>query len=312
MPISTGSYRPTIGLVGCGAWGRLVLRDLVALGAEVIVAATGERAQHAAAAGAVSVVSDLQQLPSVQAVVVVTPTSTHADVIEALLPRQVPIFCEKPLCHDRARAEDLAKSGRGLVFVMEKWRYHKGVQALAIIARSQELGPVIGLRTRRVGWGHRYADVDCVWTLMPHELSIATEILGAVPTPRAAVADMGAEGILGMISVSDLPHQQWYASEISVRSPAHQRSVTLICRDGSAELADSYADHLTILSAPPAHRRTQDARPIARPIATDMPLMTELDIFLRYLRGGPPPKGEVAEAAEAVARITELRRLAGI
>jgi predicted dehydrogenase len=297
MPVSPGRSGPTIGLVGCGKWGRLVLRDLVALGAQVTVAATGERAQHAAAAGAISVVSHLDRLPVVEGIVVVTPTSTHADVIAALLPRQVPIYCEKPLCNDRHRAEQLAVAGRGLVFVMDKWRYHKGVQALAAIARSQELGPVVGLRTCRVGWGHPYADVDCVWTLAPHELSIAAEILGALPTARAAVADRGTEGALGMASLSDLPNGQWHA---------------LVCRDGSADLADSYSTCLTIVNTPPAHSKTREPHSVERAIATDMPLLTELDAFLQYLRGGPPPKSEVAEAAEAVARIADLRSLAGI
>jgi predicted dehydrogenase len=310
MPMSGSG--PMIGLVGCGKWGRLVLRDLVGLGAQVSVAATGERAQHAAAAGAISVVSDLHQLPDVEGLVVVTPTSTHADVIDALLPRQVPIFCEKPLCNDPVRADHLAKVGEGRVFVMDKWRYHGGVRALAAIARSQELGPVVGLRTCRLGWAHHYVDVDCVWTLLPHELSIAAEIFGALPIPRAAMADRGTDGVLGMVTLSGLPDRRWHASEISIRSPAHRRTVTLVCRDGSAELTDAYADHLTIVNVPAAHGWAHDPRSVARPIATDMPLLAELDVFLKYLRGGPRPKSEVIEAAQAVARIAEFRRLAGI
>ena len=144
---------PRIALVGCGAWGRLILRDLLALGARTVVVARGESADAARAAGAAVVVEDVTALPPVDGFVVATPTTTHADVVEALLPLGAPIYCEKPLCDDAGRARRLALAGEGRLFVMEKWRYHRGVEALARIARSGELGPVVGLRTTRLSYG---------------------------------------------------------------------------------------------------------------------------------------------------------------
>ncbi len=265
---------PNIGLVGCGRWGRLVLRDLLSLGATVSVVASGDNARLAKAAGAEVVVGSPRDLPSTDGLVIATPTPTHADVIEALLPRGVPIYCEKPLCDDAARARRLAAAGRDRLFVMDKWRYHQGVLELAAIARSGELGPVIGLRTTRVGYGHGHPETDCTWTLLPHDLCIAQEILGRLLPP--------------------------------------QRLVTLLCRDGVATLEDAYADHLVMVANPPPGGTIAEPRTTRRPIPVEMPLLAELAAFVDHLNGGPPPRSSAAEAAETVAAIVEIRRLAAI
>lgn len=302
---------PNIGLVGCGRWGRLILRDLLSLGTAVCVVATRDDAHFAKQAGA-DVVGHLDDLPNVDGIVIATPTSTHADVIEALLPRRAPIYCEKPLCDDAERARQLAAAGRDLLFVMDKWRYHPGILELAAIARSEELGRVVGLRTVRVGYGHPHADVDCVWTLLPHDLTIAKEIFGRPLPPVSSVADHADGQVMGLIAVLANDGGPWHVAEIGIRSPLHQRVVTLLCQNGVAILENAYADHLTIVANPLRDRMVTEPQATQRTIRVDMPLLTELTAFIGHLNGGPPPKSSVAEAAETVATIAQIRRLAAI
>ena len=133
----------------------LILRDLLSLGATVSVVATGDDARLRQEAGAQAVAGSLDDLPARDGLVVATPTITHADVIEALLPRGMPIYCEKPLCDDAGRARRLAAAGRDRLVVMDKWRYHLGVLALAAIVRSGELGRVwVAHHARRLRHGH--------------------------------------------------------------------------------------------------------------------------------------------------------------
>jgi predicted dehydrogenase len=304
-----------IGLVGCGRWGRFILRDLLSLGAAVSVVAKDDDGRLAGAAGA-QVVPRLQDLPVVDGIVVATPISTHADVIEALLPRAVPIYCEKPLCDDADRARRLAAAGGGRLFVMDKWRYHLGVLALKEIAQSGELGPAVGLRTVRVGFGHSHPDTDCIWTLLPHDLVIAREIFGRALAPVAAVADRAGEEIMGLTSVlaaqGTADGGPWHVAEVGIRSPARRRTVTLLCRDGVATLEDAYADHIVVIANPPPDVADADPRITRRPLRVEMPLLAELSAFIGFLNGGPPPLSPAGEAVETVAAIVQLRRLAGL
>ena len=253
-------------------------------------------------------VDTMDDLPEVEGIVVPTPTQTHAEVVARALEHGVPVFVEKPLTDDLASAERLAQAAPNRLFVMDKWRYHPGVELLAAIARDRELGGVVGLRTSRIGWGNPH-DVDAVWILVPHELSIALEILGVSPTPKSAVADTADGTVIGLIGlVGDDP---WHALEVSARSAERSREVTLFCEEGIAVLPDPYSEHVRIF------RRTGPAEstvpePELRPISNELPLLRELQAFLEHLDGGPPPRSSAAEGAAAVRAITELRALAGL
>ena len=295
--------RPSVALVGCGRWGRHILRDLVELGCTVVVADASPAARQAAtAAGAATAVGEAAELPAVAGVVVATPTRTHAAVLETLLPRGVPIFCEKPLTTDGAGAARLAQCAGDRLFVMDKWRYHPGVEGLRDLARSGELGPVRGLRTTRIGWANAHTDVDAVWILAPHDLSIALEIFGRVPIPRAATGErrdgraVSLQGVLG-----DDP---WVTLDVSVATRGQHREVRLHCRDGDAVLPDAYSDHLQITrpGAPPERRA----------VSTELPLRRELRAFLGHLAGGAAPKSDAADGAAIVQTLERLRALAGI
>jgi predicted dehydrogenase len=194
------------------------------------------------------------------------------------------------------------------VFVMDKWRYHPGVELLRDIARSGEFGAVVGLETVRTGWGNPHADVDGIWHLAPHDLSIVLEILGFIPEPRSARADRTDGAVAGIVGL--LGEDPWVGIEVGTRSVRRIRSITLRCQDGVVALMDGYADHLEILTGYPLHDR--EPEPVRRPFAFEMPLRRELQVFLDHLGGGPPPRSSAAEGAMIVATIARLRELAGV
>jgi predicted dehydrogenase len=301
--------RTRIGLVGCGSWGKFILRDLVALGCEVRVVARSERSRtFAQEGGASTVVRTIAELPTVDGVVVATPTSSHAEVVEEALKRGVPIFVEKPLTDHPADAARIAAAAPDLVFVMDKWRYHPGVELLGVIARERELGEVIGLRTTRIGWGNPH-EVDAIWVLAPHDLAIGLEILGALPDPRSAVADASDGSAAGLVGV--LGSEPWHALEVSARAIDRRREVTLVCKGGVATLRDGYSDGIQI-----AHGATPEGaaelKPEVRRISTELPLLRELRAFVEHLGGGPPPRSAAADGAAIVRVVSELRSLAGL
>jgi predicted dehydrogenase len=294
---------PEVGLVGCGAWGSLILRDLSGLGCRVHVVARSEASQaRAKLGGAHSIVGSVAELPSVEGIVVCTPTPTHARVAEESLRRGVPVFVEKPLTDDPEAAARLADLGAGRLFVMDKWRYHKGVLALADIARSGELGPVQGVRSLRVGWGNPHAGSDSPWILAPHDLSIVFELLGGLPDPRAARIERVGSTTTGLIGL--LGGDPWATIEVSTSSPRRERSVRLVCDGGSALLPDAYSDHVLVVRGDP--QADPDAEGKRRPVPNEMPLLAELRVFIEHLRGGPPPRSNASDGAKMVRVLADL------
>jgi len=295
-----------VGLVGCGRWGRHILRDLVTLGCDVpVVARSQASVARAREGGAAAIVPDVASLSELDAVVVATPTSTHAAVVGESLELGIPVFCEKPLTDDAEAARGLAEAAPARLFVMDKWRYHPGVLELAAIAREGRLGDVSGLTTTRVGWGSPHDDVDPVWVLAPHDLSIALEVLGELPRPRSAVGQLFDGHVVGLSAHLD-GRGGWHAFRVSACSPVRDRRVELHCETGVAVLAGAWDQHVSVFgrsAAEPEEERLETPG--------ELPLLAQLRAFVEHVRGGPPPRSSAAEGAAIVATLAELRRLAG-
>lgn len=299
-----------IGLVGCGRWGRFILRDLTQLGCEAwVVADSPQSVENATAYGAQHIIRDINELPYfLEGYVIAVPSSLHKDVISKLLDRQRPMYVEKPLTVDCESARFLAEIAGERLFVMDKWRYHPAIEMLAGIISRSELGRVRAIRTRRVGWGNPHGDVDPVWILLPHDLSIILHLLGYLPKPRWAAGEWATQGqMCGLSGMLGDDPRVWI--EVSSSIPIQQRSVCVIFDQGTAMMADPFADHILLQ---PGCGLDPQALPIERrPISTEMPLLRELRAFLAHLRGGSPPFSSAADGALIVETVVAMRELAG-
>lgn len=305
MPVRD-PHRPAIGLVGCGRWGRLILRDLVSLECDVHVVASNDASMAAAIeGGARTVVASTAALPQVAGYVVAVPATVHTQVIDELLPTMKPVFVEKPLTADAASARRIALQAPDRVFVMDKWRYLAGVTVLRDLAAQGVLGEVNGLRTVRVGWGRPHVDVDCAWTLAPHDLSIALEILGEVPRAAWAVADNPSD-VRHLIGAGHTSTGIWHHLEVSSRSVPDQRRIEVIGSAATAVLAGGWDDRVVVHSNVGGDLVSEEILAVG-----ELPLLAELRCFVAHLAGGPPPRTSVADGATIVETIAELRCLAG-
>lgn len=289
--------RLAVALAGAGRWGSRILSDLVAQGARVFAADPDADARvRAMDLGAEGVSSDVGGLPPVDAAVVAAPTLLHGAVIEALVSRGIPLFCEKPLSADAAEAATLARRHARL-FVLDKWRYHPAVEELARIARTGALGPARALRTRRVQPSISGYDVDPTWVLAPHEISIAMEVLGEVP-PLASARAERREGALTALA-AEFVAGTTFAFEVSTTAPLRRREITLECRDGVARWSD--AD---------PHAVDVGGRRVA--VSSEPPLAREVRALLACAAGGAPLKTDGRAGAAAVALIDAARKAAAI
>lgn len=297
-----------IALVGCGNWGQNILRDLKELNCEVtVVCPTQDCMERAKRIGAKYIVENISQLKAPAGIVIATPTSTHLDVIASLLEFAVPIFVEKPLGTDLSQAKAIAAQAGDRIFVMDKWRYHPGIEELARIANSKELGNVIGLTIKQFAWGCHHQDVDFIDILLPHTLAITYEIFGAIPKPCKSYLitrngePVGFHGVLGM--------QPWMNFNVAINSPTYAREIILECALGVAVFNESCNKEITIYLNKNAQRNCLDLAE-KRTVAAEMPLLRELRVFLNYLKGGAAPKSDACLGIKMMEAIISLRKLA--
>lgn len=302
---------PAIGLVGFGRWGQHIFRDLVSLGVRVHVAVPSQESREAASrAGASGTCGAAAELPDLDGYVVAPTTIHHAETVEAIIGRGRPVFVEKPLTSDVAAAERIVEAAPERVFVMDKWRYHPGVEELARLARAGAFGAIRAIRTYRLGWGNPHRDVDAVWILLPHDLSIVLEILGRLPTPREAHAprDIEPGADLRCLLADDAGPE--VTCEVSALHPVTRRSVVVIGETGAGQLADSYDDEILLAGRVGGVEVTGQDRRVK--VAAELPLLRELRAFVEHVGGGPPPRSSAREGLAVVRAIDELRRLAGL
>ena len=245
-------------------------------------------------------VSGIGELGAVDAIVVVTPIASHADVILEALEQTVPVFVEKPLCDDVDDADRLVALAPDRLFVMDKWRYHPAVRGLAEIGRTGRLGRPRGLRTIRVQSDNRHIE-DACWVLAPHDLAIALEVLGELPRPVAATGLWVGERLVTMHAVLET-NSAWHVAELSERSPGVERRIELHCDDGLAVLEGGWDEQVVIHTTDGASER------VATP--GELPLLAELRAFIDHVAGADAPRSSAAEGAAIVRTIAELRSLA--
>ncbi|HLF43829.1 MAG TPA: Gfo/Idh/MocA family oxidoreductase [Acidimicrobiia bacterium] len=292
----------SIALVGCGSWGRHILRDLVAFGCEVTVVARSEASiARAREGGAHTIAQSIEALTAPDGMVVAVPTTLHAEVLDTALKLDVPVFVEKPLTNDPVTARRFEH--RNHLFVMDKWRYHPGVEMLRICVADGRFGAMRGMQTIRHGPYNSHSDVDAIWILTPHDLSIILEVTGDVPRPIAAAGHVvGGEGsLLGIL-------EGGIGIDVSSRSNVYRREVRVWFDQAVVTLSDGYSKALEV-------RITVDGQePVSTqlPLGSRLPLEAELDAFVGHLRGGPPPRSSAAEGVLIVERVQQLRDLAGI
>jgi predicted dehydrogenase len=136
--------------------------------------------------------------------------------------------------------------------------------------------------------------------LAPHDLAIALEVLGEVPTPVAA-AGLWVGGRLETMHALLESGRVWHAVEVSERAPGVERRVELHCEEGLAVLGGAWDEHVLV------HTPRGDERLDAR---GELPLLAELRAFVGHVAGGPPPRSSVGEGAAVVRAIVRSRELA--
>jgi predicted dehydrogenase len=184
-----------VGVIGAGYWGPLHIRAFSGLpDATVTIAADLNRERllhvHRTFPG-IETTEDAERLLAgpVDAVVISTPATTHASLAGLALARGKHVLVEKPLTTASTTAAALVDqaAGRGLTLMVgHTFMYHAAVRALRDLVQGGELGRPLYVDSKRVNLGLHRKDVDVVWDLAAHDVSILRYVLGEDPIEAGA------------------------------------------------------------------------------------------------------------------------------
>jgi len=237
----------SIGVVGCGQWGMNHVRIFsTAHGSSVgwccdpkperLSAVTRQYPHVRTCAELAPVLEDR----SVEAVVVATPTSTHYAVARAALEHDKDVMCEKPMGTSAQQCEELirlAQARQRVLMVGHVFVFNPAVRKLHEYVTRGELGALYYLSARRTNLGPIRGDVDAVWDLASHDLSIFDFLLGGC-APMRVSACAGAFLNSGRADVAfislEYPDRIVANIHLSWLDPQKRRELTVV---GSAKMA---------------------------------------------------------------------------
>lgn len=185
-----------VGQVGLGYWGPNLLRTFEALPGVKVKAVCdldeGPLARVAKQYPALVRTQDFQTLladPQIGAIVVTSSSSTHYQLSLAALEAGKHVLVEKPIALRVEEAETLVRlaEARGLVLMVgHLLLYHPAVTQLKALVDRGELGEVYYVYTERRNLGKVRRDENAMWSLGPHDISVALYLLGELPVSVAA------------------------------------------------------------------------------------------------------------------------------
>ena len=180
-----------IGVIGAGYWGPNLIRNFAsAAGARLVgVADLDEKklARIGQSYPGVSTTTRLAELledDDIQGIAVATPAGSHFELARQVLQAGKSVFVEKPLAGSVAECEaliELADKQGQVLMVGHTFEYNAAVEQVEQYIRSQELGELYYIYSQRLNLGVVRRDVDAMWNLAPHDVSIALRWLGEMP-----------------------------------------------------------------------------------------------------------------------------------
>jgi len=199
-----------VGVIGLGYWGPNLVRNFSVHSDINKVIACDTREDRLKFIKekfpAVDLVQDCQTLleSNVDIIVIATPVDTHYDLAKKALEAGKHIWVEKPFTSTSQEAEELieiAESKNLKIFVDHTFIYNGAVQKIKELIDGEELGNVIYFDSERINLGLFQRDVNVIWDLAPHDLSIMNHVLS-----NHTVKALSATGIANFNGKENLAH----------------------------------------------------------------------------------------------------------
>jgi predicted dehydrogenase len=301
-----------VAVIGCGYWGRNLVRNFHELGALAVVAdaTPAGRALARSIAPGVTTTDDVEEVlqSSVDGIVIATPAETHHALVGQALNAGKDVFVEKPLALTYEQGVELldrANAAERMLMVGHVLEYHPAIRVLDEMVHSGELGRLQYMYSTRLSLGKVRREENILWSFAPHDVAIMLRFAGHLPLQVAACGGSYLQPNIADVTVTNLLFPDGVRAHIHVSwlHPFKEQRLVIV---GSRRMAtfDDVAKQLLVYDQR-VEFRDGEAVPIkgaGQPVAfaSDEPLKLECMAFLDAIATRRPPRTDGASGVRVL------------
>ena len=229
-----------LGVIGCGHWGPNHIRIFTQLpNSEVLMCADLDEKRLSAVRGLYPSIQttknyqDILKHKDITAVCVAVPTNHHFQITKEALEHGKHVLCEKPLAllpEECSQLNNLAKKYKKVLMAGHVFVFNPGVVKLKEYIQSGEIGKIFYAHSERTNLGPFRYDVNALWDLAPHDISIFNFLLDSAPLSVSARGQKFLGSTLEDLAFATLeyPNNVLVNIHVSWLDPKKVRQITII------------------------------------------------------------------------------------
>lgn len=317
-----GSATPKIAAVGCGYWGKNIVRNFAELGALSAVCDSDPAVADAFAQKYSVPALSLSQILNdndCEGVAFASPAAMHVQHASDALRAGKHVFVEKPLALTVPEGRELAKLAletRRILMVGHLLHYHPLVLRLFELVREGRLGEIKHVYSNRLNIGKVRNEEDVIWSFAPHDLSVILGIMGEMPNRVSVEASCILNPKIADIANIHMNFANGATARVFVSwlNPYKEQKLSVIGSKAHAVFDDAAAwDHkLTVYDHRVEYRggtpEVIKAEPIAIRVEQREPLREECAHFLDAILAGKAPRTDSIEALRVLSLLEAASR----
>lgn len=310
---------PKVAVLGCGYWGKNLVRNFNQLGALAAVCDPSILGRQTAAQIApglpiLEAFENVLEDPSIEGVAIATPAATHHSIVIAALRAGKHVFVEKPLAlsvgQGREMLAEAERVGRTLM-VGHLLQYHPYVRKILEMNAAGALGRLQYITSNRLNLGKIRREENALWSFAPHDLSVILAIAGnQLPEQIRCVGEAWltkgvADTTLTMLRFAGELRAHIYVSWLN---PFKEQKLTVVGSDAMLVLDDTrpWNEKLVLHRQPVVWTQGQVPVPAKSEgetiiVAESEPLREECQHFLDCITSGIKPRTDGEEGLRVLA-----------
>jgi UDP-2-acetamido-3-amino-2,3-dideoxy-glucuronate N-acetyltransferase len=307
---------PRVGIVGCGYWGKNLVRNFHELGAlHAVCDVVESRRQEISkkySVTAVQRIEEMLRMEPIQAIVIAAPAAQHFELAKRALLAGKDVFVEKPLAlrvEEGQELVDLASQHARLLMVGHLLQYHPAVIELSRLIGAGELGRVQYIYSSRLNLGKLRTEENILWSFAPHDISTILSLLNEDPVSVAAHGGCYLNRDISDVTLTTCDFASGVKAHIFVSwlHPYKEQKLVIVADRKMAVFDDTQTAEKLVLY--PHQINWLDRVPVAQkaegqvvPLKNDEPLRLECEHFLECVRERKKPRTD-GESGLRVLRI---------